>query len=175
MAKKIQINSEHRLQDLTSISKTIRPFAKEVLGNNGHVNIELLSSWEEIVGKKIASYSLPQKLSFGKDERTGGCLTLVVLAGAFAMEIQQNTQKIIDKINTFFGYPAVSKIKIIQRSSPDNFLVSKKTTNKMKKNVVSLEEKSYITELVKNVKSEEMRNSLENIGKSVFSRRNNQE
>lgn len=175
MAKKITISSEHRLHDLTSVSKMMRPLIKQVLGNNGMINLELLSSWEEIVGSTVAAYTIPQKLSFKKDESANGCLTLMVLAGAFAMEIQQNSPKIIEKINSFLGFPAVATLKIVQNSNPENFLIRKKPIDKLKKKVVSAEEENYITELVKDVNSEELRRSLENIGKAVFSRRQNQE
>ena len=134
--------------------------------------MELLSSWKLIVGDDIAQYSLPQKLSFPKDERSNGCLTIMVPAGAFAMEIKQNETRIITKINTFFGYPAVDKIKILQNGTPENFLTPKKPIDKVKKTVVSAEEESYITELVKGIERDDLREAVERLGRAVFENNN---
>lgn len=175
MARKIEINTEHSLKDLTGISKTVMPLVRQILGKRGFLLADLLSAWRDIVGSEISSYTLPQKISFPKDKHNDGCLFLAVLAGAFAMEIKQNEAKIIDKINTFFGYPAISSLKIIQTGETQNFLIGKKQPDKLKKNLVTAEEESYITELTKDIKNEDSRKALENIGKAVFSRRHSQE
>ena len=168
MARELKINKEHTLKDLTSIAKTALPLARQLLGPCGFTHVELLSSWEFIVGADIAQYSIPQKLSFPKDERANGCLTIMVPAGAFAMEIKQKEMPIITKINTFFGYPAVSKIKILQNGTPENFLIRKKPIDKVKKTVVSAEEESYITELVKGIERDDLREVIERLGRAVY-------
>ena len=175
MAKKIDISSEHKLTDLTNVAKTVNPLLRQLLGNNGMFFLELLNSWEEIIGKELAKYCLPQNIAFKKGERIDGCLNISVLSGAFAMEIQQRQRQIIERINSFFGYPAISKLKIIQSANPENFLLNKKPIDKMKKNVVSASEESYITELTKDINNDELRKTLENIGKYVFSNKESQE
>lgn len=175
MSKKLNISSEHNLTDLTSISKTISPLLQQILGNNGMIFLELLNSWRQIVGEDISSYCLPQNITFSKDKRTDGCLHINVLSGAFAMEIQQRQPEIIEKINSFFGYPAINKIKISQTGNPENFLVDKKKIDKVKKNVVSACEESYITELTKDINNDELRQVLESIGRTVFARKKSQE
>lgn len=171
MAKKkeIIIKKEHTLDDLTCVSKTIMPLAKQLLGVKGMLEMEILSDWTEIVGEELAQYSLPQKISFRKDERSNGTLELLVLSGAFAMEIQHRESQILNKINTYFGYEAVAKLKIVQNSCPENFLFTKKPIDNVKKNLVSEEEHNYITEIIKDVESEELRRYLKNLGEAVFS------
>ena len=168
MAKKLKISSEHTLSDLTGVAKTIRPLAKQLLGKNGFMQIELLSSWEEIVGEKLSSYVLPQKISFAKDERTNGTLFLMVFGGAFAMEVESKKLQILQKVNAFFGYEALSKIKIMQNNNPHNFLMDKNVYDKPKKNLVSEEEETYIDELIKDVDDENLRLKLINLGCAVF-------
>lgn len=174
MKKKLRINIEPSLSDLTGISKALNPLLRQLLGGSGMLFAELLGSWEDIVGKTMFSYCLPQSIVFKKDERTNGCLHIKVLSGAFAMEIQQKQQQIIEKVNSFFGYPAIGKLKIIQSGNPENFLVEKKKSDKVKKNVVSASEESYITELTKDISNNDLRQALENIGRGVFARKKNQ-
>lgn len=166
--KEIIINKEHTLEDLTSVSKTIMPLAKQLLGAKGMLEMEILSDWTAIVGEELAQYSLPQKISFRKDERSNGTLELLVLSGAFALEIQHRESQILNKINAYFGYDAVAKLKIIQNSGPENFLFTKKPIDNVKKNLVSPEEHNYITEIIKDVDNNELRRHLEILGEAVL-------
>ena len=166
--KEIIINKEHTLEDLTSVSKTLMPLAKQLLGAKGMLEMEILSDWTAIVGEELAQYSLPQKISFRKDERSNGTLELLVLSGAFALEIQHRESQILNKINAYFGYDDVAKLKIIQNSCPENFLFTKKPIDNVKKNLVSPEEHNYITEIIKDVDNNELRRHLEILGEAVL-------
>ena len=145
MTRQLKINKEHSLKDLTSVADATLPLTKQLLGQRGFMQMDLLTSWTAIVGEEMAQYSLPQKLTFPKNSRADGCLTIVVPAGAFAMEIAQNEQRLIDKINTYFGYPAIKKIKILQSNLSSDYFMKKKPIDKVKKTVVSAEEESYLT------------------------------
>ena len=175
MSREIKINKEHTLKGLTGVAQVTLPLAGQLLGPRGFTHMELLSSWDVIVGKDLAQYSLPQKLVFPQNERADGCLTIMVPAGAYAMEIKQNEAQIMAKINSFFGYPAVSKIKILQNGTPENFLIKKKPIDKLKKTVVSANEESYITELVKDIERDDLREAIERLAHAVYNENNRQE
>ena len=132
------------------------------------MQIELASNWEEIVGVKLCQYVLPQKIVFGKDQRTEGTLYLMVFGGAFAMEVENNKLKILQKVNAFFGYEALDKIKIMQNNNPENFLITKNIDDNQKKNLVSENQKNYINEMLNDVENENLRLRLENLGKAVL-------
>lgn len=170
MTKKINISSERKSKDLTSISKTMMPLAKQLLGARGFMEIDLLTNWKHIVGNELAQYSLPQKLTFRKDERVDGILTISVMGGAFAIEIKQNESHILEKINAYFGYKAVSKLKILQNGNSQNFLIGKKSIDNVKKNLVTKTEESYITELTKDICNSELKQTLRNLGIAVINR-----
>ncbi len=169
--KKLILKENHTLDDLTQVNKTVLPLAKQLLGLNGMMEIELLANWSDIVGETLAQYSLPQKIRFNKNERSNGLIELVVLSGAFALEIKQREKQILEKINTYFGYFAVSKLKIIQNSSPENFLLNKKPIDNVKNFLVSETEQTYITELVKDIHSDKLRETLNNLGKAVLGKK----
>ncbi len=168
MSKKLIISTEHKLSDLTGVGKTICPLVKQILGKNGFMQVELASNWEEIVGENLCRYVLPQKISFNKDERTGGTLYLMVYGGAFAMEVENNKLKILQKVNAFFGYEAISKIKILQNNNPENFLINKNVYDKPKKNLVSENEQTYINGVLNGIENENLRLKLNLLGQAVF-------
>ena len=97
------INPEHRSGGLMPFSADLSDFAAKLLGKQGLVEMKILTSWKSIVGDELAQYSLPERISFKKNERSEGVLHLIVSGGAFALEISHNTPTIIEKINTFFG------------------------------------------------------------------------
>ena len=173
MADKIQIRSEHTATGLTNVSKIITPIAKQLLGQNGFFMVDLLSNWQALVGKNLATYALPVKLAFAPNSRRDGCLTIATIGGAFAMEIKQQERSLIAKINVFFGYEAISKIKIIQTANPEDFAIYKKPIENLQKNVVSVSEENYITELIKDIRSPELREALQKIGQAVATEADN--
>ena len=168
MKNEIKINKEHTLNDLTNVAQTIMPLVKQILGPKNYLLLELLKNWQDIVGEDMTQYSLPQKITFRKNERTDGSLTLLVPSGAFAMEIQQKEQKILEKINTFLGYSAFAKIKILQNGNPDIFRATKKSSDKIKKILVSEKEQNYIIQQIKDINNPDLRDILEKLGKAVM-------
>ena len=163
--KKLYITDDRKNNGLSSISKTILPYAKEVLGKHGLVEIDILSNWENIAGSELSQYSIPQKITFKRDEKNNGTLHLAVPSGAFALEIKHKEKIIIEKINQYFGYNAVSSLKIIQNQ--DIPLKEDKPVNN-NKSLVSEEEEKYIHSISKPVKNANLRKALENLGRSVL-------
>ncbi|MBQ9089772.1 MAG: DUF721 domain-containing protein [Alphaproteobacteria bacterium] len=96
------------------LTKEIRTIAQKVLGTRGFAGLDIIESWIDIVGEHIANGIRPEKLTFEKDSRTNGTLHVKSAGGAYAVLFEHQKPLIIEKINTFFGYPAVSKIHIMQ-------------------------------------------------------------
>jgi hypothetical protein len=74
--------------DLQSVTKSIMPLARSILGKKGFVEVDILTDWSGIVGEELAAYTLPQKIDFKPNQKNNGILHLMVPSGAFALEIQ---------------------------------------------------------------------------------------
>ncbi len=168
MTTKLKIRTERVLNDLTGVGKTVLPLVKQLLGTKGLMLLELLRNWNDIVGEPLAQYTLPQKISFKRDERQNGTLILLTLSGAFAMEVKQREPQILQKVNVFFGYPAISTLKIMQTAQIEDFNFAKKPIENSKKTVVSAAQENYITELTQDIQNDELRAVLQNLGKSIW-------
>ncbi len=100
----------------------------------GFAQTALIEQWAEIVGEELARYSLPEKISHPRGgekdappagrsrfsrggEDGGGVLTLRV-DGPLAVEIQHATPQLLERINGFFGYRAISRIALKQGPLP---------------------------------------------------------
>jgi hypothetical protein len=79
----------------------------------GFVQSAIVSRWGEIVGERYATVSTPESVRFPQGKKSGGTLTLTVV-GAHAPLMQHLTPLIVERVNRFFGYPAVDKIAFRQ-------------------------------------------------------------
>ena len=79
----------------------------------GFIQSRVVTRWHEIVGERHARVCMPEAIRFPPGEKTGGILQLVVLP-AHAPLIQHVIPEIIERVNRFFGYKAVAKVKLRQ-------------------------------------------------------------
>lgn len=95
------------------ISELMPEVGRTAFRRFGFVQSSVVSRWPEIVGARHARVCAPESIRFAPGEKSGGILQLVVLA-AHAPMIQHVVPEIIDRVNRFFGYNAVAKVKIRQ-------------------------------------------------------------
>ena len=79
----------------------------------GFVQSSIVSRWREIVGPRYAAVSSPESIRFPAGRKSRGVLTLVV-QGAHAPMMQHVAPTIIERVNRFFGYPAVERVSFRQ-------------------------------------------------------------
>jgi len=83
----------------------------------GFVQSSVVSRWAEIVGDRYARVSSPESLRFPEGRRAEGVLTLRV-DGAHGTMMQHVAPTIIERVNRFFGYPAVARIVFRREAMP---------------------------------------------------------
>lgn len=79
----------------------------------GFVQSSIVSRWKEIVGLRYAAVSSPESIRFPPGKKSSGVLNLVV-EGAHAPMLQHVAPVIVERVNRFFGYPAVERIAFRQ-------------------------------------------------------------
>ncbi|MCB2067337.1 MAG: DUF721 domain-containing protein [Erythrobacter sp.] len=79
----------------------------------GFVQSSVVTRWPEIVGATHARVCMPESIRFPPGEKSDGILQLVVLP-AHAPLIQHVIPEIMERVNRFFGYRAVAKVKLRQ-------------------------------------------------------------
>ncbi|WP_109807861.1 DUF721 domain-containing protein [Sphingosinithalassobacter portus] len=77
----------------------------------GFVQHSVVSRWREIVGERFAGVSAPESIRFPHGKRAEGVLTLVT-GGAHAPMLQHLGPEIVERVNRFFGYPAIARVAI---------------------------------------------------------------
>lgn len=162
------MSSERTNIGMQSISASLAPLAKKLFGKNGFVELDIITNWKAIIGENIAEFVHPQSIEFKRGQKTGGTLYVCVDSGAFATEISHKQQFIIEKINTYFGYGAVEKIKIIQAQASETNDKKQAPLTGEKKTLVTLKEQNYIDEQTADIKDEDLRHILQKLGNNIF-------
>ena len=163
--KKDIISDERRTNDLSDIRSVLDPFARKMLGKKAFAEADVICHWKDIAGEETARFSRPLKIDFKKDERTKGTLWIEISGGAFALEIQSKSTMLINKVNTFFGYEAVSAIKMIQ--NPAVAEKEKHSTHNFEKTLVSPQEEFYINKLSEGIQNAELEKALQKLGQAI--------
>jgi hypothetical protein len=79
----------------------------------GFVQHSIVSRWPEIVGPRWARVTAPESIRFPAGRKSQGVLSLTV-EGAHAAMLQHVVPTIIERVNRFFGYPAVERVSFRQ-------------------------------------------------------------
>ncbi len=90
-----------------------------VLGKRGLSESEVVFRWRAIVGERLAAHCLPERLSFPREAGSGAVLHLVVEPAA-ATEVQHLEPTILERVNTYYGYRAVDRLRLRQQPLPDD-------------------------------------------------------
>ena len=79
----------------------------------------LVGAWPEIAGTRIGQFSSPSKIGWSRANSSDdpyAPATLFINAGpAVALALQHETSTIISRVNVFFGYTAIDRVKISQK------------------------------------------------------------
>lgn len=155
-------------KDLYSISNILTPFAKKILGKRGFIEVDIITNWDKIVGNELAKTTIPQQIDFKKNQRSNGTLHIQTISGAFALELKHKEKNVIEKINTYFGYNAVSNLKIIQNSALFETFFDDKPLQNSKKNLVTKEEENYINEMTQDLENPKLKEILTKLGHNIL-------
>lgn len=95
------------------ISELMPQIGRTAFRRFGFVQSSVVTRWPEIVGATHARVCAPESIRFPPGEKSEGILQLVVTP-AHAPLIQHVIPEIIERVNRFFGYSAVSRVKMRQ-------------------------------------------------------------
>ena len=143
----------------TNVTKIVKP----LISKRGFGNSEIINNWVNIVGDKLAQNITPQKISYNRNSNVDGVLLLRVNSSSVALEIQYIEKQIVNKINTYFGFSAIGRIKIIQGPIPTP---EKKIVDKIK--TVANTDKIELERKLNSVKDPDLRVALAALGTAII-------
>ena len=98
------------IQGLRSFKDTLPKNIKRVINKRGHIYSETLNNWKNIVGDDLFKVCYPK--SFKSSNKFAVSTLLIMVKRGHEVDLEYSKKKIMDKMNTFFGYTVVKKIKL---------------------------------------------------------------
>lgn len=95
-----------------SLAASLPEAAKRTLRHHGFAESGIVTDWPAIVGETLAAHSTPIRLGFPRGKRLEGTLQVSV-SGALALELQHLEPLVLERINGYFGYRAVGRLKLV--------------------------------------------------------------
>ncbi|WP_178133371.1 DUF721 domain-containing protein [Vineibacter terrae] len=136
--------------------------------HRGTASARLQAEWSTIVGPEIARQSLPERLvgAGGKASGKGGATLKLRVAGPLALELQHLAPQLIERINGFFGYPAVARLQIMQGPLPHTPPAPPPAPRPL-----DPARQRALRERVAPIGDEALRGALERLGRAILGRR----
>jgi len=144
------------IQGLRSFKDTLPKNLKKIISKKGHIYSETLSNWKYLVGNELFKVCFPK--TFKNSNRFGVSTLVVMVKRGHEVDVEYSKKNILDKMNNFFGYDVVEKLKFI------SFDDEQKTSslNEIKSNNVAI---SKYRDKIKDVKNEKIKKSLTELTK----------
>lgn len=91
-----------------------------VIARKTGMQLELLTAWKEIAGEEFANTTRPEKINWprrsNEDDPFEPATLIVACEPSAALFFQHEMAPVLERINLFFGFQAVKRIKIVQKS-----------------------------------------------------------
>ncbi|WP_440910143.1 DUF721 domain-containing protein [Candidatus Pelagibacter sp.] len=144
------------IQGLRSFKDTLPKNLKKIINKKGHIYSETLSNWKYLVGNELFKVCFPK--TFKNSNRLGVSTLVVMVKRGHEVDVEYSKKNILDKMNNFFGYDVVEKLKFI------SFDDEQKTSslNEINSNNVAI---SKYRDKIKDVKNEKIKKSLTELTK----------
>ncbi|MDC1224272.1 DUF721 domain-containing protein [Pelagibacteraceae bacterium] len=152
MSFKNNIKQRNRsFQGLRSFKDTLPTNIKKIIKKKGHIFSETLNNWKYIVGNEIFQICYPK--SFKNSNKFGVSTLHVMVKRGHEIDLEYSKKEIMDKMNSFFGYAVVEKLKFI------SFDDAQTKFKKIKENENHVTNSKY-TDKISHIKNDKIKKSL---------------
>lgn len=160
--------NNNKFVGMQDFSRLFGDMTRQQFRKRGFAESKIISEWGMIIGDSIAAFSTPTKISFPMQSRSNGVLHVEVYDSCFATELLYKEPIILEKISTYFGYNAVTRIKIIQKIK----FVDYEPEEEEQEVELTIEQKALLDDKLQKVDDEDIHDVLYRIGKSVITNNN---
>ena len=140
-----------------------------VLARKAGMTTGLIAAWPELVGARLQGVCRPEKLVWpplrNEDDPFEPATLVVACEGASVLRLQHQTSELVGRVNAFFGYPAVSRMKIVQKAVADTRPSRKPVLRPLKPS-----ESHDIAAMTQRIEDPKLKAALEAFGASVLQR-----
>ncbi len=143
------------IQGLRSFKDTLPKNIKKIIKKKGHIFSETLNNWKYIVGDDLFKVCYPKSFKNSNKLRAG--YLLVMVKRGHEVDMEYSKKQILDKINSYFGYTVVEKLKLVSFDGS-------KTNVKKSKTKHNTTNSKYMNKII-DIKNDKIKKSLIELSK----------
>ena len=151
------------------LDKHFEKLTKASFARYGFAYGELLARWPDIVGQNLSQHCEPERIKWPRGsgetgQKLGGTLIIRAVPGR-SLDLQHQTHNIIERINQFYGYGAVTSVKIAQSYE----IFRKPLKNKI--NLLDAGSENQLIGELQSISDENLRAALQKLGSGALAKR----
>ncbi|MGY2052444.1 DUF721 domain-containing protein [Methylobacterium sp. JK268] len=156
------------------LSELIERSLGPVFAAQGFASTDILASWPEIVGERLAGFCQPEKFEWprrrgarGSDAKPAPGTLVVRVEGAFALELQHLAPLVIERINRHYGFACVGRLTLRQ----DRILRGGRGRAAAPKPALDPARRGEVARAVSAIGEDRLRDALDRLGIAVMTPR----
>lgn len=154
------------------VAEALGDVLKPAARRRGFASTDLFAHWAEIVGAAHAEATRPERLSWPRRLEDGGeethepAILTVCCEGARALLLQHDAPRILERINAHFGFPAVGRLKIVQKP-----VFRPAVARVPRLRALGAAEEARLAAMTDGIEDEGLKAALERLGRAVMASR----
>ena len=148
-----------------TLASQVVKLVKPIFGERGFADASIIRDWPEIAGEYLASHCVPEKINYPQGKKNKGTLHLRIDNGGLAIQLQHLEAVLIERINAYFGFGAVERIRITQGP-----LIKISENNHSQPRTLSEKEERSLSNCLSNVVDDDLHKALERLGRAILSK-----
>lgn len=154
----------------TAVSDIATRILDPLMQRRAGISVNLLQCWDELAGARLAACSRPERIVWprraNEDDPFQPATLVIACEGIAALHLQHETGEIISRVNSFLGFGAIGRIRIVQKPVTRDEPRKRPPMRKLAER-----EERHICELANMIEDEGLRASLERLGRNVLASR----
>lgn len=155
---------------LPPIGARVAQLTREVFRKRGFAEGHILAHWPEIAGDMVSDYCAPERLIFPRQIREGraprGGATLEIrVDGPIALEIKHLEPQIVERINSYYGYRAVTRLKLTQGPLPPRPRARRRSIRPL-----GADQRAELLQSLEPIAEPALKTALERLGERILGR-----
>ena len=153
-----------------SVTELLGKVLEPVLARRTGMRLDLVRAWSELAGHEFAKTTRPEKIEWprrrNEDDPFEPATLIVACEPAAALFFQHEQSMVIDRVNLFFGFQAIKRIKIMQKPVlPIDGAGPVQPESKLARH-----DEAKLSQLIADIDDPELKETLKKLGSGVLKR-----
>ena len=154
---------------MRSVSELVGEILEPVLARRTGMTLDLIAAWPDLVGEEFRETTLPEKIDWprriNETDPFKPATLVIACESSSALFFQHELGVVLERINVFFGFEAIARIRIVQKPvlKPRQDTAVPVTSN-------SKDDLARLSAILDEISDPELKQTLEKLGLGVLSK-----